>query len=177
MSTSPPDPRHIYRRTCQSGMHFAFPGIETFSDKTGLNMKSRENLLQVLFDFENRIDEMFKELVHDRWAGMDAVLWEPHVDVIETAGEVIVLMDIPGIDPGKVTVQQHGHVLEVYGSRTQESGRTSFRHLAERKHGPFKRRIELDEHNEYGRMRREYRNGVLALEIEKEHTDTTTEEM
>ncbi|MBD3345238.1 MAG: Hsp20 family protein [Chitinivibrionales bacterium] len=152
--------------------------IGLFPEGISMNSSSRDNLLQILLDFETHIDCVFDELIHNRWRQMEkGKHWEPHTDVIETADEVVVLIDLPGINPKEVTVRRQDNVLEIYGVREEEVMRTTFRHLSERKSGPFKRRVELDDNSEYSaQMHIDYRNGVFMILIEKEHENNHSEQ-
>ncbi len=71
--------------------------------------------------------------------------WGPAVDVRETENEVIVDMEIPGLEPGDLDVSVTGGMLTVKGEKklVREEKRGDFR-LAERSSGSFSRTVALN---------------------------------
>lgn len=66
--------------------------------------------------------------------------WTPAVDLIETPTEVLVDVDLPGIDPVLVDVSLTGNMLTVQGpKRTHIPPQGGTVHVAERMQGPFQR--------------------------------------
>lgn len=69
----------------------------------------------------------------------------PPVDVLETQEHIEIVMDLPGVDPGKVSISVREGVLHVSGIKrptTCQHGRAAF-HLAEREFGNFTRALRL----------------------------------
>jgi len=94
-------------------------------------------------------------------------IWEPPVDVVETAKEVAIVVALPGVEPGQIEVAIEGNVLRVSGTRTMPASfRSAAIHRLEIPHGRFERRIGLM----WDRLRltrRELVNGCMVLVFEK----------
>ncbi len=77
-------------------------------------------------------------------ADLSAPAWTPAVDVKETENEVIVNVEIPGIDPKDVEVSVVGDVLTLSGEKSEETDeKSNYWHRAERRYGSFTRTIQL----------------------------------
>ena len=73
-----------------------------------------------------------------------APAWTPSVDVKETENEVIVNVEIPGIDPKDVEISVVGDVLTFSGEKSEEKDEQSkYWHRVERRYGSFTRTIQL----------------------------------
>ena len=93
--------------------------------------------------------------------------WEPPVDVIETATELLVLVALPGVDPATAETTISGSDLVVGGTRRlPESLRTARIHRMELPYGRFERRIPLPP-GRYDGVRREAAHGCLQLRLRK----------
>ncbi len=93
--------------------------------------------------------------------------WEPPVDVIETATELLVLVALPGVDPATAETTINGSDLVVVGTRRlPDSLRTARIHRMELPYGRFERRIPLPP-GRYDGVRREAANGCLLIRLHK----------
>lgn len=93
--------------------------------------------------------------------------WEPPVDVIETATELLVLVALPGVDPATAETTISGSDLIVGGTRRlPDSLRTARIHRMELPYGRFERRIPLPP-GRYDGVRREAANGCLLIRLHK----------
>ena len=94
--------------------------------------------------------------------------WGPAVDVRETENEVIVDMEIPGLEPGDLDVSVTDGTLTVKGEKKleREEKRGDFR-LAERSYGSFSRTVALGVPVEAERAEAVHRQGVLTITLPK----------
>src|SRR5215207_1574234 len=70
--------------------------------------------------------------------------WIPAADAFETDGEIVLFVDVPGIDRHTVQLQLDGHVLTLRGERLLPEGVDRQRaRRSERAYGPFVRSFEL----------------------------------
>ncbi len=94
--------------------------------------------------------------------------WLPSVDMAETRNEVIVNMEIPGIDPQNIDIFLGEGVLTVKGERKQkaEEGEETY-HVVERRYGAFTRSIPIPGGIKYGKASASYKNGVLRVVLPK----------
>lgn len=70
--------------------------------------------------------------------------WEPPIDVLETDGEFLILVALPGVDPDQVGSVIEDGMLVISGNRTLPSELRNARiHRLELPQGRFERRIPL----------------------------------
>jgi HSP20 family molecular chaperone IbpA len=93
--------------------------------------------------------------------------WEPPVDVIETAAELLVLVALPGVDPRSAEAVIAGGELIVGGTRRlPESLRRARIHRMELPYGRFERRVALPPAR-YDAVDREAVDGCLLIRLRK----------
>lgn len=94
--------------------------------------------------------------------------WLPSVDVKDTGKEIVLLADLPGVDPDKIEVTAHNGVLTLKGSReySKESNEGEF-HRIERSYGSFYRQFALPETANTDEISAKANHGVLEIRIPK----------
>jgi HSP20 family protein len=107
-----------------------------------------------------------------RWAtGRDMLLgWAPSVDVNESANDVSIAVELPGIDPAGVEITYENDVLTVKGEKksTRKEGDTETRyHLVERTFGAFSRSFRMPKGLDESKIDAQYANGVLTIRVAK----------
>lgn len=98
----------------------------------------------------------------------------PTCDLSETAGEIQVKLDLPGVKPEDIDVELIGNVLTVSAQREEESeekGRTF--HRVERRRGTFARSLTLPCEVEEEKVDAQYKDGVLTITISKAEQSRT----
>jgi HSP20 family protein len=125
--------------------------------------------LKLFLDLDRRIDEAFAELIHKPWRAVEwRGVWEPAVDVRETAEEYFVVVDLPGVPPEEIEVQVEGEWLTVCGQRHLENwSRTGQAVRMEREHGAFCRRVRLDCPVDAAGMETRSEQGLLVIHLPK----------
>jgi HSP20 family molecular chaperone IbpA len=94
-------------------------------------------------------------------------VWEPPVDILETAGAVLILAGLPGVNCDRVEATISGSDLVISGTRVLPSElRTALIHRLELPQGRFERRLRLPA-GEYRRVRRSVTNGCLVITLDK----------
>ena len=94
--------------------------------------------------------------------------WVPALDVHESEDRFEVTLDLPGLEPGDVTVTFEDGVLTVSGKRelsTEEHGKTF--HRIERSYGSFARSIRLPHTADGDRIVATFDKGVLSVAVPK----------
>lgn len=95
--------------------------------------------------------------------------WSPDVDVDETEEQVIVAVDLPGVDPNKVEILLAGNMLTIRGERpASEAASGKGAHRRERSWGPFSRSIPLPVAVNPELVAAESQQGVLVIRVAKE---------
>jgi HSP20 family protein len=93
---------------------------------------------------------------HRPWMSMDAYRQDD---------QVVVNLDLPGIDPSSVDVTVEKGTLTVKAERHWENAEGSRALLSERPQGTFTRRLRLSDAFDGERTEAHYDNGVLTLTI------------
>ena len=94
--------------------------------------------------------------------------WEPPMNVFETEGEFVVVMDIAGMDQKDIAVFTDGAILRISGVRKDGSaqGRKQF-HALEIQVGPFQRLIGIPVPIDPSSLTTHYGNGLLEIRLKK----------
>jgi HSP20 family protein len=95
------------------------------------------------------------------------IVWEPPVDVLETALQVRIIVAMPGVTPTSVTAVIEDSQLIVSGNRQiPVQSLDAVVHRLELPHGRFLRRISLP-CGSYGDVRSSRANGCLIVTLDK----------
>lgn len=94
--------------------------------------------------------------------------WEPAMNVFETDGEFVVIMDISGMDPKDIAVFTDGNILRISGVRKDliPPGKKQF-HSLEIQVGPFQRLIGIPVQVDRESVSTAYANGLLEIRLKK----------
>ena len=94
--------------------------------------------------------------------------WIPAVDVAETKNELVVNVEIPGMDPGAFDITLTERTLTIKGEKKHEKEETEENYrLIERRYGIFTRSISLPREVESDKSRAFYKNGILKIILPK----------
>jgi len=95
-------------------------------------------------------------------------VWRPLTDVYETDKELVIRMDVAGVDPRDFDLALRGRVLTIRGVRRDPtpSARKHF-HKMEISLGPFERNIEIPSRVQIASLDAHYDNGYLLVRITK----------
>jgi len=89
-------------------------------------------------------------------------------EVEETGREILVRVEVPGIDKKDCRITIEGNVLYVSGEKRYErETRDSTYHVMERAYGAFQRTIPLPRNVDADKAEASYRNGVLSIRLPK----------
>jgi HSP20 family protein len=93
--------------------------------------------------------------------------WQPAVDIFETDGREIVLKaELPGLRREDIDLTVENNTLTIRGQRRRDEGVPEDRyHRLERVYGAFSRSFTLPATLDAGRVRAEYRDGVLTVTL------------
>lgn len=94
--------------------------------------------------------------------------WAPAVDVSETADQVVVKAEVPGIEVKDIDISLTGDMLTIKGekkSEREEKGESY--HLVERSYGSFARSLKLPAVVDADKIEATYDKGVLTITCPK----------
>jgi HSP20 family protein len=98
---------------------------------------------------------------------LDPTAWSPAIDVFETATEVLVLVEVPGVDPGSIDLAVDGDCLTLRGSKEPGELPDTVAHVRERRFGAFHRHVRLPAEVDADKAQAEATSGVLKIRLPK----------
>jgi HSP20 family protein len=94
--------------------------------------------------------------------------WAPDVDIYETAEELVLQADMPGLSERDIDIRVENNTLTIRGERKFEATVPEDNYLRiERRYGSFTRSFSLPHTVDTERIKAEYRNGVLTIRLPK----------
>lgn len=116
--------------------------------------------------FRREMDRLF-----DNFFGTESKLlpngnWMPDIDMSETDDEIVVRMDIPGMEQKDIKVSMSGDYLTISGERKEElEEKKKHFHSIERQLGMFERTIPIPTAVDDKKVNAEYQHGVLEVHL------------
>ena len=126
----------------------------------------------LLRDMTNLMDQVFES--GDVPIRRGERMWAPAVEVREADNNLVVDVDLPGIDQNDVKVEIDNGTLVIQGERklAKDEDRQGVRR-SERFYGTFYRAIPLPENAKMDQAKADFRNGVLEVTIPVEQPEST----
>lgn len=124
-----------------------------------------------LLSLQERVTRLFEESLGRE--GLEAALlgsgsWMPLADAYETTESFVVQIELPGIDEEDVEVHVDGDQLLVRGERRGAGeARPERFYRMERSRGSFSRVFTLTEDVDPARVKAQFKDGLLRLELPK----------
>jgi len=113
------------------------------------------------------IEELFADLWQvPRFAGLHRG-FRPNVDSFHTDDphELTVVVELPGVEPGSLTIQVSERLLVVAGERVRPKVEGLVYQQMEIEYGPFQRQVRLSEDVDPARTSARYEHGVLTVSL------------
>lgn len=116
----------------------------------------------------NRLQKDIDRLFGSPATAADSGAWLPPVDIHEEAGQFVLNVDLPGVDPKAVEITSDQGVLTIRGHRedSRREARDGHRRI-ERITGEFQRRFSLPETADVQNIKAKAVNGVLEVTVPK----------
>ncbi len=100
--------------------------------------------------------------------GQASDLWAPPVDVEETADEIVLTAELPGVNRDAIDIEMEDGVLTIQGEKKDERKEEGAQGLLyERRWGSFTRRFTLPRAVDSARITAQYENGILSIRVPK----------
>ena len=119
---------------------------------------------------QDRMNRLFRESYgpEGRDESLTTSQFAPPVDVYEDEHNVVLKVEVPGIDEKDIDVRVENNVLTIRGERPfeQKVERENY-HRLERSYGTFSRSFALPTTIDADKIHAEYRDGVLNLTLPK----------
>lgn len=112
-----------------------------------------------------RTPSLFNQSLFDRGS---SGAWWPKADISETDKEIKIKMNVPGVDPEKISIEADSNTLVISGSTEkdeEEKGENWYR--AERESGEFRRAFELPNGCDAENIEANSKHGSIMIVIPK----------
>ena len=128
------------------------------------------DLVSIQGRLNHLFDEAFRGATRPSGDGEEWSLgsWAPAVDIFEQDGHIVLKAELPGVDPKDVEVRVENNVLTLRGERKldNEVQKENY-HRVERAYGSFSRSFTLPSVVDTEKIKAEYRDGVLRVNLPK----------
>jgi HSP20 family protein len=101
------------------------------------------------------------------WPLCSTIVWRPPADVYETLDEIIVVIELAGVDEEEMTVTLFNDLLVVEGRREQPVTEMSACHQLGIKYGDFISEIAIHVPVDHDTVKADYKNGLLKIILRK----------
>jgi HSP20 family protein len=129
----------------------------------------------------SEMEQMFEETIHRPFFGFNMQPirhalqgvgsfgeFSPAVDIFDDGNEIVVKSELPGMKKEEISVDLHGNTLTISGEKKAEEkvDRKGYFRM-ERSHGSFRRDLSLPEGIDFGKVKADFKDGVLEVRIPK----------
>lgn len=122
-----------------------------------------------LTDMQTQMTRLFDNFLgQPSLSGTMERAWAPPVDMYETRNEVVVAVELPGLNEKDIRLSITGDLLTIQGERQWSNEvRDAAHYRQERWFGKFERALSLPIPVETGQVKATYRDGVLTIKLPK----------
>ena len=138
----------------------------------------RRELTVPLQSLQSELNRLFEEYWQPLAAGPAASsptdlatsVWTPAIDLAETPAELVLVVDLPGVDPSTIDLSLTDKVLSIRGEKLAAEVPNGHNRVRERPAGSFHRQVTLTENVDFDRVQAEAKDGVLTVRLPKQET-------
>jgi HSP20 family protein len=132
-------------------------------------VKIKKGLLGELDALQQRMERMMESVLHRQGGSAQQPDWCPAADLYETESEVVVVLEVAGVDARSLDVTLEDTVLRVLGRRVEVMPRRGCvaLHQMEIEYGPFERLFTVPRSLEGDAAQARLENGFLEIRIPK----------
>ncbi len=95
-------------------------------------------------------------------------IFAPDVDIRESEKEFVVQAELPGLDKKDFSLKLENNILTLSGEKKYENeDKREGGYRLERRYGAFKRSFRLTDSVDASKIKADYRNGVLTINVPK----------
>ena len=121
-------------------------------------------------NFQDEMNRLFNEFFTAAPGRSEAGAfpWNPLVDIAETKDDIIVKAEVPGMKKDDIKVVIQDNVLTLKGEKQEEKQEKDKQyHRVERSYGLFERSFSLPVSVQVDRVKADYKEGVLTINLPK----------
>jgi len=117
---------------------------------------------------QSEINRLFNNLLDLGVPGQESGAWIPNADILETPDDLVVMVELPGVEASDLTLSAHGGNVILQGEKRKPEPEDAPRfHAAERPFGRFRRVINLGVPVNTHRAEATLDNGLLRIRFPK----------
>jgi HSP20 family protein len=124
-----------------------------------------------MYSFRNQINHMFDNSfypTHKDDEELSIWNWKPVVDIYDNDHNIVIKAELPGVAKQDIVVDVKGRFLTLKGERSSENEvKEDKYHRKERAYGKFKRVFTLPAEVDPDKIKADYKDGVLKIDIPK----------
>jgi len=95
-------------------------------------------------------------------------MYLPQIDVCERVDEIVILVEMPGVERDDVAIAWKEPILTISGQKRQQADHSDARYMCvERSYGSFRREIAIGIPIDYRKARAELKNGLMKIHLPK----------
>lgn len=115
---------------------------------------------------QREMNRMFDDFFEDASKGTRA--WGPPVEIFETADELNLVAELPGLEKDEVGLSYENGLLTIFGERKRpENQKDRTYHRTERWYGKFERSFQIPNVYDGEKIRASLKNGILMVTMPK----------
>ncbi|MBW1897704.1 MAG: Hsp20/alpha crystallin family protein [Deltaproteobacteria bacterium] len=119
----------------------------------------------------NQIDSFFDEFFHTALCideGMAANAWNPAVDVYENKEDIVIKVELPGVEKKDIKVDVNDGILTLKGERNNEKEvKEEAFYRRESVYGKFERSFKLPDGTDFDKIKADFKDGILKVSVPK----------
>jgi HSP20 family protein len=134
--------------------------------------QASSNPFEGVTDYFSELNRMRRTGVHGREPGLEdwqrthASAWVPAADIYARGEDLVIKLELAGVDPGRVNLSFTHGVLTVSGSRLEEEeGEDVTFYVRERLSGEFRRAVTLPEGTQQSDIEAVLENGLVEVTV------------
>ncbi|MBI5598304.1 MAG: Hsp20/alpha crystallin family protein [Deltaproteobacteria bacterium] len=125
-----------------------------------------------LLFLQERMSRIFDEAFLRYSGDVSGCVWTPSADIYETEANIVIKVELPGIEIDGVDVEINENVLSLRGERKQSRDvKSEYYHIMECSYGTFQRAFILPAVVDKTGVRASFKEGVLEITIPKARPD------
>ncbi|MDA0837219.1 MAG: Hsp20/alpha crystallin family protein [Planctomycetota bacterium] len=131
---------------------------------------SKDDLIQNIVEMQQEMMQTFQDFLVNAQPlpSLNAEVWRPPTDVLESDDSIIVTMEIPGVGPEDMHIAVEEQRLVVQGRRTRPTPKQKMQfQQMEVNYGQFQRTIALSSPVDEDNVQANYSGGFLQIHLPK----------
>jgi len=131
------------------------------------SMITRWDPFRDLVQLQDRVNRLFQESA-GRQEGLDTASFVPPVDIFEDEHNIVLRVEVPGVDQKDLDIRIENNVITIRGERKfEKETKEENYHRVERRYGSFQRSFGLPNTVNPEQVTANYENGILTVTLAK----------